>query len=40
MAPGAARERIIANKYNLSDDQIIHHPGECFNDNHFSDAKN
>lgn len=30
MAPGTFRERIIANKYNLSDDQIIRHPGEYF----------
>lgn len=40
MAAGMVRERIIANKYNLSDDQIIRHPGEYFNDNHFSDIKN
>lgn len=30
MAAGMDRERIIANKYNLSDDQIIRHPGEYF----------
>lgn len=28
MAAGAVREWIIANKYNLSDDQIIRHPSE------------
>ena len=30
MAAGMAREWIIANKYNLSGDRIIRHPGDCF----------